>query len=633
MTANPTAEEMANADADGPTSPTGEEGYYFVGKILGEKWDEEDQVLKYKIRWQGYDSDEDTYEPASGVAHCKEKIAEWEASKKAKQAQQGISYAVLKLMIERKRSRSQSNKSGDESGSGTGRSKKRAKSTRSSTSSKRQVDVAAEDDESDVSKGTDDSFMNELKSKNEGTFKFKDVQPHKETSDSDSESIDQLKDKERQRRQAKREAKPSSLPKKRTATVTATKPAPIKPPVKPITPGATSPEAPHFPFDKRSLNAIKPAKRKPGETAPNVQSDDRRQKVKPPLTLMGRNNLKKKQRQEPPPDTSAIATFRPNTILTKAARNMRSGRGIEKAVGDIDTAILAQTKDTSPIVEEPKATPERKSVDTTPTRRNSVSDAIARAAKIRDEEGQRTASQSPISPFKPLQLHSDDAETALLSEAWQKGAGPPPSPTLRRASYSAEPRPPRPAPPRLNSTGKIPTSAETSPIDPAPVPMVDVLPTLTENDNRTWTGELLFSKENSSLGTIRLAIPQSSVKIKQLPAFSNPSICLRKMLSVQYLAKKWFSATVHPSKKPDCLLVHFQNRDSEKTLVDALRATDSAGLVLEETFTLLFFFKQNDRLRNLFNNDSTSNIAVALLPGLNLTDLETPVHPSAEVFP
>jgi hypothetical protein len=147
-----------------------------------------------------------------------------------------------------------------------------------------------------------------------------------------------------------------------------------------------------------------------------------------------------------------------------------------------------------------------------------------------------------------------------------------------------------------------------------------------------WTGELLLSKENSSLGTIRLAIPQSSLKIEHLPAFSKPSICLRKMLSVQYLNKKWFSATAHPSKKPDCLQVHFQNRDAEKTLVDALRATDSAGLVLEETFTLLFFFKQNDRLRNLFNNDSASNVGVALLPGLNLTDMEAPVHPAAEVF-
>ena len=89
MTSNPTTEELADAEANGATSPTGYDGYYIVGKILDEKWDEEEQVLKYKIRWEGYGSDEDTFEPASGVAHCKEKIAEWEASK---QEQQGISY-------------------------------------------------------------------------------------------------------------------------------------------------------------------------------------------------------------------------------------------------------------------------------------------------------------------------------------------------------------------------------------------------------------------------------------------------------------------------------------------------------------------------------------------------------------
>jgi hypothetical protein len=506
------------------------------------------------------------------------------------------------------------------------------------TSAKPPVVASDGDEDDDVSSGgTTDSYMDELKSKNEGTYKFKDVQPQHDLTDSDTDlnSIDALKDKERQRRQARRKAKQTStLPKKRASTTTPTSATTPKTPVKRTTPSSTTPQAPHFPFGSRgSLNAIKPAKRKPGETVNTIQSDERRQKTIP-KTLRGLNNLKKKQAQEPPPDTSAIATFRPDSVLTKAARTMRSGRGYENAVGDIETAIsMAHSRNTSPIVEEPKAIPDNKPQEVPRVRQSSVSEAIARAAKIHDENTLKSASHSPVTPLKQFHAQSDDAETALFAEAWLKNSNAPRSPPLRRSSFSAESRSSRPAPPRLNSTGSIPQSDEISPIEPFQSPTVYVLPTLSEDGSRTWTGVLLYSKENSSLGPIRLTIPQSSVKIKQLPAFSKVSICLRSMVSVQYLSQKWFSASAHPSKKPDCLQVQFQNRDSEKKLVDIFRVTDSGGLVLGETFTLLFFFKQNDRLRNLFNNDSTSSVGVALLPALKLGDLDAPAHPSSEVFP
>ena len=87
---------------------------------------------------------------------------------------------------------------------------------------------------------------------------------------------------------------------------------------------------------KRSMDSIKPAKRKSGEPVNTVRTDDRRSK---PMSYSHINNVKKKQGQEPPPDTSAIAVFRPDAVLTTTARNMKTGMGYEKAVGDIETAI------------------------------------------------------------------------------------------------------------------------------------------------------------------------------------------------------------------------------------------------------------------------------------------------------
>src|SRR5579862_3881592 len=89
---------------------------------------------------------------------------------------------------------------------------KRTKSDRSNTSStKRRARVSDDDDGSDVSKGTNDSFMDELKSKNEGTYKWEDVKKRRSAafevaSGEEDESFTSLKERERQRRQAKRKA-------------------------------------------------------------------------------------------------------------------------------------------------------------------------------------------------------------------------------------------------------------------------------------------------------------------------------------------------------------------------------------------------------------------------------------------
>jgi len=89
----------------------------------------------------------------------------------------------------------------------------------------------------------------------------------------------------------------------------------------------------------------------------------------------------------------------------------------------------------------------------------------------------------------------------------------------------------------------------------------------------------------------------------------------------------------HPSKKPECLRVEFQNQDAQTALLDALRTVDAAGLVLEATCTLLFFFKHNERLRTLFNGDGSSNpIGVALLGPIAPPDLSSQTYTGDEVW-
>ena len=634
-------ENTKDPATDQATSSNSDEEYFEVERILDEK--DEGGQLYYKIRWTNYGPEYDTLEPASAIAHCQDIIAQWEqekAARAAKRAQQSIAITVpVTHSLDRKRSRSVQSVDDSRSvmGSARGRSRKKQKTVKSKSPPKQPKEVNSEDDESEASKGTDDSFMNELKSKNEGTYRWRDVKQGQLSSGSDVEGDSEyasLKEQERQRRKSKR--KPES-PTSDTKTSTAAKKIP--PPK--AKSSANSPIAPHFPFGSRSINSIKPARRKPGEAVNSLPPEERRQKL---LTMSHRNSIKKKQRQEPPPNPNAIAMFRPDAVLTSGARSMKSGRGYEKAIGDVDTAIsISQPSTSAPLsadsVESKSTITEKRAESPAPRRRrSSVSDAISQALKFRDENKPESADvspvvQSPLSPVNPLvETVAEDADTQALAEAWLKNAHPPMLSPRRRASYSAESSRPQRSPPRRNSTINVNVPSIIAASDPFQPPEINIPPTLSEDDSRTWTGEILYSKERSSLGSIRLLIPQSSKRIKQLPKLGT-SVWLSKMISAEYLSRKWLSKTAHPTKKPECLLVEFESKEAQKSIVDALRNTDSAGLVCEETFTLLFFFKHNDRLRMLFNGDASSGpIGVALLDGVKIEATEFPVSEADEVY-
>jgi hypothetical protein len=167
------------------------------------------------------------------------------------------------------------------------------------------------------------------------------------------------------------------------------------------------------------------------------------------------------------------------------------------------------------------------------------------------------------------------------------------------------------------------------------VPMIDSISVapVSPKRSRTWEGELFYGKIPKSLGMIRLLIPQSSFRMERLPTFSGPSICLSKMLSAHCITTKMFPKTPLPGAKHECLLVEFTERESQSLLVDMFRRMDSAGMVFEETCTLLFFFRPNERLRNLFNSDaSTAPITVAVLPPMHVMDLESNVSNADKVY-
>lgn len=476
--------------------------------------------------------------------------------------------------------------------------------------------------------------MNELKEKNEGTFNWlEDIRRGKSDDDlaSDVVSFTSLTDQERNRRKSRKEQASSMQSKTRTKTGTKASANVVaaRPPFRPPSNSSGPSKIPHLPFSfgqPRALNAIKPAKRKTAQTNTAVRSDDRRPL---PKTLSHLNNIKKKQRQELPPDPTQIAVFRPDSVLTSAGRSMRAGVGFDKAVGDVETAIsLAQKRDSPPFLERKEQPVEKQVPAVPPGRRTSVTEALAKASKIRDEAGLQmhepklspilAMMQSPENVDQPM----NDIDTNVLADAWLN----PPlvSPPLpRRNSVSShESHPPtRPAPPpRRNSTNVLYASPEPEPFLQT---SMDIMPMVPEDSSRIWTGDLLYSKDLASFGTIRLLIPESSIKIPHLPTFAGPSICLKKLVSAQYLNERWLSMTAHPSKKPDCLVAEFANVGSQRSLVQLLQQSGSAALVIEESCTLIFFFKQSDRLRPLFNVDSSASnpIGVALLNPLEALDL------------
>lgn len=469
--------------------------------------------------------------------------------------------------------------------------------------------------------------MNELKEKNEGTFNWiEDIRRGKSDDDLDSDvvSLTSLADQERTRRKSRKEQTSGSPSKSRTKTgpkvganVVAAKAA-----IRPSSSISGPAKLPHLPFSlgqPRSLNAIKPAKRKHGQTNTALRSEDRR-----PMSLSQLNSMRKKQREELPPDPTQITIYRPNAVLTSAGRTMRAGVGFDKAVGDVETAIsLAQKQDSPPLIER-KEQPMEKTVPAVPPgRRKSVTEALAKASKIQTQESKVSPILAMIRSPESIDQPMENFDTAILADAWLN----PPlvSPPLPRSNNSSSPESHapirRPAPPsRRNSTTVLHASPEP---EPFLQPSVDVMPTVPEDSSRIWTGELLYSKDLGSFGTIRLLIPESSIRIPQLPNFAGPSICLKKLVSARYLNERWLSMTAHPSNKPDCLIAEFAHQGSQKALVRLLQQSDSAALVIEESCTLIFFFKQSDRLRPLFNVDSSSGnpIGVALLNPLEALDL------------
>jgi len=77
--------------ADDDDSPAGEEGggeRFPVEKIVEEMLAEDGKVW-YKIRWEGYTPEGDTWEPYKNIKDCTDIIASWEATKAARAKQKG----------------------------------------------------------------------------------------------------------------------------------------------------------------------------------------------------------------------------------------------------------------------------------------------------------------------------------------------------------------------------------------------------------------------------------------------------------------------------------------------------------------------------------------------------------------
>jgi hypothetical protein len=105
------------------------------------------------------------------------------------------------------------------------------------------------------------------------------------------------------------------------------------------------------------------------------------------------------------------------------------------------------------------------------------------------------------------------------------------------------------------------------------------------------------------------------------------------MMSTRYLTKKMFAINPLLYTKPECLLVDFTEADAQTKLVDVFRKMDCVGVVLEESCTLLFYFRPDDRLRNLFNGGgSTAPMSVAVLPPFNIANSASANPKGAEVY-
>jgi len=82
------SEDLADDD-NRSAAEEGNEEKYAVEKILDEMLAEDGKVW-YQIRWEGYESEGDTWEPYKNLKDCTDIIASWEATKAARAKQKGI---------------------------------------------------------------------------------------------------------------------------------------------------------------------------------------------------------------------------------------------------------------------------------------------------------------------------------------------------------------------------------------------------------------------------------------------------------------------------------------------------------------------------------------------------------------
>jgi len=79
--------ETEHAEGEGERENKDDDGSYFVvEKILEESVVE--GVLMYKVRWENYGPQDDTFEPATELAHCTDILEAWKEEKRKRAARE-----------------------------------------------------------------------------------------------------------------------------------------------------------------------------------------------------------------------------------------------------------------------------------------------------------------------------------------------------------------------------------------------------------------------------------------------------------------------------------------------------------------------------------------------------------------
>ncbi|KAJ7541534.1 hypothetical protein O6H91_10G064200 [Diphasiastrum complanatum] len=78
---NSDASDVTKKEESEDESETVEPGEYEVEKVIGIRWvgssENSKKGLEFKVRWKGYDEDEDTWEPTDGLESCQERIRDF----------------------------------------------------------------------------------------------------------------------------------------------------------------------------------------------------------------------------------------------------------------------------------------------------------------------------------------------------------------------------------------------------------------------------------------------------------------------------------------------------------------------------------------------------------------------------